>query len=119
MPDYIAQSAYFGAALTLAVYLFSHWLSARLHTPLANPMLICLGLVILLLLVLDIDYDAYNQSAHYITYLLTPATACLALPLYRQIQKLRQHPLAIAAGILTGVAVNALTPILSPCCPNR
>ena len=109
MPDYIAQSAYFGAALTLAVYLFSHWLSARLRTPLANPMLICLALVILLLLVLDIDYDAYNQSAHYITYLLTPATACLALPLYRQIQKLRQHPLAIAAGILTGVAVNALT----------
>ena len=109
MPDYIAQSAYFGAALTLAVYLFSHWLSARLRTPLANPMLICLGLVILLLLVLDIDYAAYNQSAHYITYLLTPATACLALPLYRQIQKLRQHPLAIAAGILTGVTVNALT----------
>lgn len=60
------------------------------------------------LLIFDIDYDAYNQSARYITYLLTPATACLALPLYRQIQKLREYPLAIVAGILTGVAVNAL-----------
>ena len=49
-----------------------------------------------------------NKSARYITYLLTPATACLALPLYRQIQKLREYPLAIVAGILTGVAVNAL-----------
>ena len=65
MPDYIAQSAYFGAALTLAVYLFSHWLSARLRTPLANPMLICLALVILLLLVLDIDYAAHHRTSHH------------------------------------------------------
>ena len=87
MNDYIAFSAYFGAALTLIIYVV---------------------LMIVLLLVLDIDYDAYNQSAQYLTYLLTPATACLALPLYRQIQKLREYPLAIVAGIVSGVVVNAL-----------
>ena len=108
MNDYIAFSAYFGAALTLLVYLLAHRIGAKPHHPLANPMLICLVIMLILLLVLDIDYDAYNQSAQYITYLLTPATACLALPLYRQIQKLREYPLAIVAGIVTGVAVNAL-----------
>lgn len=108
MNDYIAFSAYFGAALTLLVYLFACRLGKRLHHPLANPMLLCLIMMIALLLLLDIDYDAYNQSAGYLTYLLTPATACLALPLYRQIKKLREYPLAIVAGILTGVAVNAL-----------
>ena len=108
MNDYIAFSAYFGVALTLLVYLFACRLGKRLHHPLANPMLLCLIMMIALLLLLDIDYDAYNQSARYLTYLLTPATACLALPLYRQIQKLREYPLAIVAGILTGVAVNAL-----------
>ncbi len=108
MNDYIAFSAYFGAALTLLVYLFACRLGKRLHHPLANPMLLCLIMMIALLLLLDIDYDTYNQSARYLTYLLTPATACLALPLYRQIQKLREYPLAIVAGILTGVAVNAL-----------
>lgn len=108
MNDYIAFSAYFGAALTLLVYVLANVIGRRLNHPLANPMLICLVLMIALLLVLDIDYDAYNQSAQYITYLLTPATACLALPLYRQIQKLREYPLAIAAGIVTGVVVNAL-----------
>lgn len=102
MNDYIAFSAYFGAALTLLVYLLAHRIGAKLHHPLANPMLICLVIMLILLLVLDIDYDAYNQSAQYITYLLTPATACLALPLYRQIQKLREYPLAIVAGIVTG-----------------
>ena len=108
MNDYIAFSAYFGVALTLLVYLFACRLGKRLHHPLANPMLLCLIMMIALLLLLDIDYDAYNQSARYLTYLLTPATACLALPLYRQIKKLREYPLAIVAGILTGVAVNAL-----------
>ena len=108
MNEFIAYSAYLGAAATLLVYLLACRIGRRLNHPLANPMLICLLLMIALLLVLDIDYDAYNQSARYITYLLTPATACLALPLYRQIQKLREYPLAIAAGIVTGVAVNAL-----------
>ena len=97
MNDYIAFSAYFGVALTLLVYLFACRLGKRLHHPLANPMLLCLVMMIALLLLLDIDYDAYNQSAKYLTYLL-----------YRQIKKLREYPLAIVAGILTGVAVNAL-----------
>ena len=108
MNDYIAFSAYFGAALTLIIYVVSFRISDRIGHPLANPILICLALLIGALLIFDIDYDAYNQSARYITYLLTPATVCLALPLYRQIQKLREYPLAIVAGILTGVAVNAL-----------
>ena len=108
MNDYIAFSAYFGAALTLIIYVVSFRISDRIGHPLANPILICLALLIGALLIFDIDYDAYNQSARYITYLLTPATACLALPLYRQIKKLREYPLAIVAGILTGVAVNAL-----------
>ena len=108
MNDYIAFSAYFGAALTLLVYVLANVIGRRLNHPLENPMLICLVLMIVLLLVLDIDYDAYNQSAQYLTYLLTPATACLALPLYRQIQKLREYPLAIVAGIVSGVVVNAL-----------
>ena len=72
MNDYIAFSAYFGVALTLLVYLFACRLGKRLHHPLANPMLLCLIMMIALLLFLDIDYDAYNQSAGYLTYLLTP-----------------------------------------------
>ena len=57
MNDYIAFSAYFGAALTLLVYLLAHRIGAKLHHPLANPMLICLVIMLILLLVLDIDYD--------------------------------------------------------------
>ena len=77
MNDYIAFSAYFGAALTLLVYVLANVIGRRLNHPLANPMLICLVLMIVLLLVLDIDYDAYNQSAP-ISHL--PADPCHRLP---------------------------------------
>lgn len=61
MNDYIAFSAYFGAALTLIIYVVSFRISDRIGHPLANPILICLALLIGALLIFDIDYDAYNQ----------------------------------------------------------
>lgn len=63
MNDYIAFSAYFGAALTLIIYVVSFRISDRIGHPLANPILICLALLIGALLIFDIDYDAYNQRA--------------------------------------------------------
>ena len=46
MNDYIAFSAYFGAALTLIIYVVSFRISDRIGHPLANPILICLALLI-------------------------------------------------------------------------
>lgn len=66
MNDYIAFSAYFGAALTLSIYVVSFRISDRIGHPLANPILICLALLIGALLIFDIDYDAYNQCARLI-----------------------------------------------------
>ena len=43
------------------------------------------------------------------SYLLTPATVCLAVPLYQQLNLLKKNLKAVAAGILSGV----LTSILS------
>lgn len=67
MNDYIAFSAYFGAALTLIIYVVSFRISDRIGHPLANPILICLALLIGALLIFDIDYDAYNQSSGTVT----------------------------------------------------
>lgn len=64
MNDYIAFSAYFGAALTLIIYVVSFRISDRIGHPLANPILICLALLIGALLIFDIDYDAYNQYSY-------------------------------------------------------
>ena len=51
---------------------------------------------------LRIDYDQYNGGAQYISYLLTPATVCLAVPLYEQLTLLKENLKAVAAGIFSG-----------------
>lgn len=50
-----------------------------------------------------IDYDSYYEGAKYLSYLLTPATVCLAVPLYEQLELLKKHKSAIVAGIISGV----------------
>ena len=68
-----------------------------------NPLLISIIIVIAVLLVLRMDYEPYNEGAKYLSYLLTPATVCLAIPLYEQLEHLKKNVKAIAAGILSGV----------------
>ena len=66
-------------------------------------MLISIILTIIVLAVGHIDYDVYYSGAKYLNWLLTPATVCLAIPLYEKIDVLKSNWKAIAAGIISGV----------------
>ena len=63
-------------------------------------------LVILFLKLTGVSYDLYYEGAKYISYLLTPATVCLAIPLYEQLALLKKNYKAIALGIASGVIVS-------------
>lgn len=102
MSQMLTQSVYFGVVLSLAAYMLGLWLKKKLRVALANPLLIAILSVIGALLVLEVDYESYYAGAKYISYLLTPATVCLAIPLYEQLQTLRQNWKAVLAGILSG-----------------
>lgn len=103
MIDLLTNSLFFGAALSLTAYEIGSLLKKKLKSPILNPLLISIVLVILALLALKVDYQSYNLSARYLSYLLTPATVCLAIPLYEQLQKLKDNWKAILAGILSGI----------------
>ena len=79
-----------------------------------NPLLISIALVILLLIGLRIDYSQFKESSKYISFLLTPATVCLAVPLYEKLQLLKDNFAAIIAGIIAGV-LTSLTCVLIFC----
>jgi putative effector of murein hydrolase len=66
-------------------------------------------LTIAVLLVAKIDYDTYNISAKYLSWLLTLATVCLAVPLYEQLELLKQNWKAVILGILSGVLTSLTT----------
>ena len=75
----------------------------KLKIAIFNPLLIAIGLIIIFLVTFDIDYEEYNRGAKYLGYLLTPATICLAVPLYEQLEELKKNVKAIMAGIISGV----------------
>ena len=81
-------SAFFGIFVTLFFYGVGMVLKQKVKHPLVNPMLLAIIFTILCLHLFGIDYRTYNHSAKYISYLMTPATICLAVPLYRQLDAL-------------------------------
>ena len=99
----VSQSVFFGVFITLVSYGIGVCLKRRLKLPIFNPLLIAILLVILLLRLFRIDYAAYEDGAKYISFLLTPATICLAVPLYEQMELLKRNVRAVIAGIVSGV----------------
>ena len=105
--SFMAQSLYFGVVISLLTYWFGMWLKKRLGWAVLNPILTSVAMVIVFLKALKVDYGVYNEGAKYISYLLTPATVCLAIPLYKQLELLKKNWMAVAAAILAGVAASA------------
>jgi len=108
----ISDFLFFGSVLSLVSYEMGIQLKKRFKLAIFNPLLISIIIVMAFLSVFKIDYKVYNESAKYISYLLTPATVCLAVPLYRQLNLLKKHSKAIIAGTLTGVITTMCTVLL-------
>ena len=111
MSEFLSNSALFGALLSITIYFICTRIRKRFNFALLNPFLLTIIFVILALLLLKVDYQAYYQGAKVLNYLLTPATVCLAIPLYEQFSLLKKNFWAIFAGILAGVLA-ALTSVL-------
>ncbi len=111
MKEMLCNSVFFGVMISILAYEMGILLRKRFHLAIFNPLLISIFAIILLLSVLHIDYESYNEGAKYLSYLLTPATVCLAIPLYEQLELLKKHLAAILAGITAGV-LTSLTGVL-------
>lgn len=103
MSEFLSQSAYFGVLVSIAGYGLGALLRKKFKSPLINPLLISIILTIPVLLMLHIDYDTYYSGAQYLSWLLTPATVALAVPLYEQFELLKHNAAAVIAGIIAGV----------------
>ena len=105
---FFQDSVFFGVVLTIAVFELGLWLKKKFKTPLLNPLLISIILIIVILLVSGMKYETYEAGAKYISYLLTPATVALAVPLYEQIELLKKNWKAILLGILSGALTSTI-----------
>ncbi len=112
MQDIFVHAAYAGAVLTIVAFLIGTWINRKTQSPVANPVIIALLLIIAFLKFFDVDYDAYKKSADVITYFLTPATVCLAIPLYEKLSLLVENLRAIVVSVFAGTIVNLVSVLL-------
>ena len=103
MKEILCNSAYFGVTVSLIGYGAGIKLKKKYKYAFLNPLLISIIFVIGVVLLCGVDYESYENSAQYLSYLLTPATVCLAVPLYQQMTLLKKNLAAVACGILAGV----------------
>ncbi len=109
MKEFLVDSIFFGAVLSLAAYEAGLLLKRKFKLAVFNPLLVATVAVMAVLAALNVEYKHYNESAKYISYLLTPATVCLAVPLYQQMELLKKNLKAVAGGITAGVLSSLLS----------
>jgi len=109
---YLSASPLAALTFTLIAYQTGLALSrrARLH-PLVNPVLIAVALIAGLLVASGTPYETYFDGAQFVHFLLGPATVALAIPLYRQFDKVRRSAFAILASLLTGSVTAAASAV--------
>ena len=109
MKEIFCSSLFFGVALSIGAFILGTIIKRKWNFFLFNPLLVAITTTIATMLVLGIEYRQYNEGARYLTYLLTPATVALAIPLYEQLSLLRKNLTAILTGIASGVLCSGLT----------
>ena len=108
MRAFFTESVYFGAAVSLLTYFLGMQLKKRFRLAVLNPLLLSILFTIAVLLAGRISYETYYEGAKYLSYLLTPATICLAIPLYEQFEVLKKNRKAVLAGITAGTFTSML-----------
>ena len=109
MNEFFANAAFAGVSVSLISYMIGVYLKKKLNVGLFNPLLISIAVTIIFLVLAHIDYDAYNEGARYLSWLLTPATVCLAIPLYEEFELLKSNVRAVMCGIISGVLTSLIT----------
>lgn len=108
MTEFLSGISLFSVVLTLGAYQVGLWCQKKWKNPLFNPILIAMLLVIGVLLLTGVPNAHYQEGAASFSWLLGPATVCLALPLYEHLKVLKKS----LGAILTGIAAGTVTSLV-------
>lgn len=98
--------------LTLTCYRLAVWLRKKTGLAILSPVVVGAILVLLTLWAIGMPQDQYQQRMDLIDWLLTPATVCLAIPMYEHFQTLRRSFPAVLLSVIAGSASCIVTVLL-------
>lgn len=108
--DWLRTSLLAAVGVTVIGYLLGCELRDRTRGhALAQPVVVAIATVVAFLSIADVDYTQYAENARVISFWLGPATVALAVPLRRQVRRLR----GVVAPMLVAIPAGAALSILS------
>ncbi|WFD11650.1 LrgB family protein [Tepidibacter hydrothermalis] len=114
----LVNNPIFGILITIIAFEISVLINKKIKLSILNPVFISMIIIISFLLILDIDFDAYNKGGNFITFFLTPATVILAVPLYKQFELLKKNLFPILIGVFVGCLTSISSIIFLSKCLN-
>lgn len=100
---YLSASPLLFLTLTLAAFQAGSWVYERSgHKPFLNPVMTAVILLVAILTLTETPYPVYFEGAQFVHFLLGPATVALAIPLYRQFDRVRRSALALVVSLISG-----------------
>jgi predicted murein hydrolase (TIGR00659 family) len=119
MPDNLREIwVYLSASplLHLTLTLLAYQAGSRIYqwgklNPLLNPVLIAICLLVGALVLTGTSYTDYFEGAQFVHFLLGPATVALAIPLYRQFERVKRSAPLILSSILVGSLTASLSAV--------
>ena len=107
----LVQTPLFGIGLTLLVYLLAQYFYRRVKSVWANPVLVAIVSIIILLKITGVDYRDYARGGDMVLFLLGPSVVALAVPLYQRRKEIWHRKKLIPIGIFYG----SFSSIVSAC----
>lgn len=105
MMEQWAYHPWFGIILSVGIWIVARWVRRRTGTPLLDPVMLSVVAIIGVLLLADIPFEAYNRGGKVLDFLLGPAVVALAVPFYRQLDKIKRNLVATLASVVVGSIV--------------
>ncbi|MBU5438407.1 LrgB family protein [Tissierella sp. MSJ-40] len=99
--DYL-NTPIFGFIISIIAFQIGLFINKKTKKAIFNPLIIAIGLIMILLLSFNIDYEIYNKGGSIISFFLGPATVVLAVPLFKQIERLKSSGIPVLVGIIVG-----------------
>ena len=92
--------------LTMGAFQMGQFLRRKTGMALCNPILVAIAIIIPFLLVTGIPNEEYQLGMKSISWLLTPCTVCLGIPMHTKLCKLKGKMTAVMVGVFAGVIAN-------------
>lgn len=105
------ESPMFGILLSLLAFGAGVFCNRIFKSPIVNPLLVGISLVIIILSTTGIPLETYEAGGDFISLFLGPATTVLAYSIYRQIALLKKYFLPVCLGCLAGSCVSVVSVI--------